>query len=68
MWSKRNLNVNCTFQFKATKMCKYNQILGNPKKQVRKGSRFDIHAQVSVGRGQGAWKDGALLLPLEKLT
>jgi len=42
--------------------------LGDPNKKVRRGSRLDIHAQTIVGRGQGAWKDGALLPPLEELT
>jgi len=38
-------------------MCEYNWNLKNPNKKALKGSKFDIHTQVTK-RGQGAWRDG----------
>jgi hypothetical protein len=42
-----NLKANCTTRFKANEMRAYNSSLGNPSKNVLKGSKLDIHTQVA---------------------
>jgi hypothetical protein len=48
MWSKGNLNVNCTFCLKAIGMQKYNQGMWNPNKKAPRGSKFDV-ATLALG-------------------
>jgi hypothetical protein len=67
MWSKGNLNVSCTFRFKATGMQEYNRGMWYPNKKAPRGSILDIDAQ-ATRRGHGVWKDGVPLSPVKELV